>query len=89
MPLISHIGIRGMHERLSFEEVNGRWDSAEFIGMGSNIQFVFYRNNKGDILVKILYNEKETDGRISETIWCKVFHRFLRSHQSLYQRLCR
>lgn len=61
MPLISHIGIRGMHERLSFEEVNGRWDSAEFIGMGSNIQFVFYRNNKGDILVKILYNEKETD----------------------------
>lgn len=60
MPLISHIGIRGMHEKLSFEEVNGRWDSAEFIGMGSNIQFIFYRNRHNDILVKILYNEKET-----------------------------
>ena len=60
MPLISHLGINGMHERLSFEEVNGKWDSAEFIGMGANIQFVFYRNRQNDVLVKILYNEKET-----------------------------
>lgn len=61
MPLISHIGIRGMHEKLSFEEVNGRWDSADFICMGSNIQMIFYKNKAGDILVKLLYNEKETD----------------------------
>lgn len=60
MPLISHMGIEGMHEKLSFDEVNGRWSSSDFICMGSNIQFVFYRNKAGDILVKILYNEKET-----------------------------
>lgn len=60
MPLISHIGIEGMHEKLSFEDVNGRWSSSDFISMGSNIQFVFYRNKSGDIIVKILYNEKET-----------------------------
>ena len=28
--------------------------------MGSNFQMVFYRNKTGKILVKILYNEKET-----------------------------
>lgn len=60
MPLISHLGIEGMHEKLSFDEVNGRWSASEFICMGSNIQFVFYRGKAGDVLVKILYNEKET-----------------------------
>ena len=60
MPLIAHIGIKGMHEKLSFEEANGKWGAADYICMGSNIQFVFYKNKKGDVLVKILYNEKET-----------------------------
>ena len=60
MPLISHIGIEGMHEKLSFDEANAKWGAADFICMGSNIQFIFYRNRKGDVLVKILYNEKET-----------------------------
>ena len=60
MPLISHLGIDGMHEKLSFDEVNGRWSASEFICMGSNIQFIFYRGKSDDILVKILYNEKET-----------------------------
>ena len=27
--------------------------------MASNIQWVFYRNRKGDILVKFIYNERE------------------------------
>ena len=60
MPLIAHIGIKGMHEKLSFDEANGKWGAADYICMGSNIQFIFYKNRKGDILVKILYNEKET-----------------------------
>ena len=60
MPLIAHIGIKGMHEKLSFDEANGRWGAADFICMGSNIQFIFYRNKRGETLVKILYNEKET-----------------------------
>lgn len=36
------------------------WDNASMIGMCSNVQIVFYRNKKNDILVKFLYNEKET-----------------------------
>jgi hypothetical protein len=60
MPLIAHVGIKGMHEKLSFDQANGKWGAADFISMGSNIQFIFYRNRLGDVLVKILYNEKET-----------------------------
>ena len=60
MPLIAHIGIKGMHEKFSFDEANSNWGAADFICMGSNIQFIFYQNRHGDVLVKILYNEKET-----------------------------
>jgi hypothetical protein len=60
MPLTSHIGIKGMHEKYSFDQVNDNWNSSDYICMGANIQFVFYRNKAGEVLVKILYNEKET-----------------------------
>jgi hypothetical protein len=60
MPLIAHLGIKGMHEKLSFDQANAKWGAADFISMGSNIQFIFYQNRHGDVLVKILYNEKET-----------------------------
>ena len=28
--------------------------------MASNLQMVFYRSKKGDVIVKLLYNEQET-----------------------------
>lgn len=40
-------------------EVPGRWSSAERMPMGTNLQMVFYRNRKGDVLVKMLFNENE------------------------------
>lgn len=60
MPLLSHLGIEGMHEVLSFDEVNQNWNSSDFINMGANLQMVFYRNRQGDVLVKLLHNERET-----------------------------
>jgi hypothetical protein len=75
MPLIAHIGIEGMHEKLSFDQANARWGAADFICMGSNIQFIFYRNRKGDVLVKILYNEKETSIPALEAS-CGPFYRW-------------
>ena len=75
MPLIAHIGIEGMHEMLSFDEANAKWGAADFICMGSNIQFIFYRNRKGDVLVKILYNEKETSIPALEAS-CGPFYRW-------------
>ena len=60
LPLIGHIGIEGMHDLITFDRVNSIWNSSLSICMGSNLQMVFYRNSHDEILVKILYNEKET-----------------------------
>lgn len=38
-----------------------RWNSAKMIPMASNVQLVFYKKGRRDpVLVKVLYNEKET-----------------------------
>ena len=60
LPFIGHIGLKGTHEFFRFERVNSVWNSSVSICMASNIQMIFYRNKSGDILVKIMYNEKET-----------------------------
>jgi len=36
------------------------WMCQDKVPMGSNLQMVFYHNDSGDVLVKMLYNEKET-----------------------------
>ena len=60
LPLIGTIGIKGMETRLKSSEAHLRFSSFEMMPMASNLQMVFYRNRKGDVLVKLLYNEKET-----------------------------
>ncbi len=60
LPFVGHIAIEGMDNWASFDEVNSVWNSSVSICMGSNIQMIFYRNRKGDVLVKLMYNEKET-----------------------------
>lgn len=60
LPLLSHLGIKGMHETLSFEEVADKWNSSEYINMGANLQMIFYKNRGGDVLVKLMHNENET-----------------------------
>ena len=60
LPLVSLIGLDGVSRRYKVGEAwkNGYylWEN---ICMGSNLQMVFYKNKKGGILVKMLYNEKE------------------------------
>jgi hypothetical protein len=60
LPLAGLIGIEGVSRRYKVGEAwkNGYylWEN---ICMCSNLQMVFYRNKKGEILVKMLYNEKE------------------------------
>ena len=60
LPLIGTINIKGMEERWSFDEIKSHWTGFEMIPMGSNIQIVFYRNSRNDVIVKILYNDRET-----------------------------
>ncbi|MDE5956325.1 MAG: hypothetical protein K2G80_07515, partial [Bacteroidales bacterium] len=57
--LIGHLGISGMEECHSAFEAHKYWDSSRMIPMASNIQMVFYSNRKGDVIVKLLYNENE------------------------------
>lgn len=60
LPLVATIGIRGMHKKWSAFQAHEHWSSSEFIPMASSLQMVFYHNINGDVLVKLLYNEKET-----------------------------
>lgn len=57
--LVSYLGIEGAGDRLSFDEIDDSWFGFFNIPMASNIQFVFYRNKSGHVLVKIFYNERE------------------------------
>lgn len=60
LPLVGHIRIEGMDNWAAFDEVNAVWNSANSICMASNLQMIFYKNKKGEVLVKMMYNEKET-----------------------------
>lgn len=60
-PVMNLLGI-GAYAYTAREEAPYRdWQSYSQICMGSNIQMEFYRNAKGDILVKALFNEREVD----------------------------
>ena len=41
--------------------------------MASNLQMVFFKNRKGDVLVKLVYNDKETTIPAVKTV-AKTFH---------------
>ena len=60
LPLIGTIGIKGMETRLESSRAHERFFSSEMTPMAANLQMVFYRNRKGNVLVRLLYNEKET-----------------------------
>ena len=59
LPFVGYIGLEGMDARPSYSEVNKVWNTSVSMSMGANIQMVFYKNKAEDVLVKILYNEKE------------------------------
>ncbi len=62
VPLVTLLGIEGMCPRLesdSLGQLYQHWATSVNIPMASNIQFIFFRNKAGDVLVKVLYNERE------------------------------
>jgi hypothetical protein len=61
MPLMALVGIDEFDDwHTESDPIIAKWDLGTYVCMGSNFQMVFYRNRTGKILVKILYNEKET-----------------------------
>ena len=59
MALASYLGIEGVGERYEVKDICDNWLGFWNICMASNLQMIFYRDKKGDVLVKILRNEHE------------------------------
>jgi len=60
LPLVGHLRLEGLDNWVAFDKVNEVFNSATQICMASNLQMIFYRNKSGEVLVKLMYNEKET-----------------------------
>lgn len=61
LPLFALMGVddlQGRRFKVAEAHSNG-WFAFEQIPMGTNCQFIFYKDKKGEVLAKILYNEKE------------------------------
>lgn len=75
LPLVGTIGIAGMEKRWKSADVHERWFDFQMMPMASNIQMVFFRNKRGDVLVKLVYNEQETTIPAVKTVG-GAFHRW-------------
>lgn len=61
LPLIFYLGLEGNDETWHLgEEWHHGWYAFEQVPMCTNVQLIFYRNDGGEVLVKILRNERET-----------------------------
>lgn len=58
--MAGYLGLEGVGDRLEFEEVNDNWLGFFNIPMASNLQLIFYRDKKGEVIVKFLFQEQET-----------------------------
>ena len=59
-PLLGTIGVEGYDTTPSLRDAYAEWPAYEYIPMGTNLQMIFYKNRQGDVIVKMLRNEKET-----------------------------
>lgn len=65
IPMAALLGVPGMATQLprsaTFSYENNPWRGATVAPMAANIQWDVYRNAEGRMLVRMLYNEKESD----------------------------
>jgi len=59
MPLVALLNLDGMGEAVPAVKSSERFLVFKEIPMGSNLQVVFYRNRRGEVLAKFLLNETE------------------------------
>lgn len=58
-PLAGLIGLEGPGDRVPFADSSRDCPAWKWMPMAANLQMVFYRNAAGEVLVKVLYNERE------------------------------
>ncbi len=91
LPLINLIKMEGQDKYYTLEEASDHWFGFETMPMTANIQFVFYSNPKAkdNLLVKMLFNEKETTIPALKTV-CGPYYKWseMRTYfKSIYQPL--
>ena len=59
IPLATVLGLTANGPVLGYDDAPDAWDPASICPMATNLQMVFYKNRKGSVLVKLLWNEKE------------------------------
>jgi hypothetical protein len=62
IPLLAILHAEGCDGRISFAEIEKLpevWCDSRITSMSVNVQFIFYRNKKGDVLVKMLHSERD------------------------------
>ena len=59
IPLLYLTGVECARSVVSLEEVHNYWNLSEVSPMAANLQFIFFRNKKGNVLVRVLHNEKD------------------------------
>jgi hypothetical protein len=75
MPLAAMMGLEDFSKTHSMDNLPvNYWDLGSKIGMASNLQMVFYKNKKGDVIVKFLYNERETTVPALEPVYGKYYY---------------
>ena len=86
-PLAGLIGLEGPGDRVPFADSSRDCPAWKWMPMASNLQMVFYRNAAGEVLVKVLYNEREMHIRGLEPVswpyycWSDLRKRFLREEK--------
>ena len=60
LAISSRLGVSGVAERLS-AETSRDWQGFLYSPFACNLQMIFYKNAKGDVLVKFLLNEREAN----------------------------
>ncbi len=70
IPLLALLQVDGFDVSVSKpEEVYKHWSDFKATPMAANLQMVFYRNGKNDVVVKILHNEKESHIPVATDMW--------------------
>ena len=58
-PFLGYLGVEGAGDRVSYLDVCSHPSLWKSMPMAANLQMAFYRNDAGDVLVKVLHNESE------------------------------
>ena len=77
IPLLAVLHAEGCDGRISFAEIERLpevWCDSRITSMSVNVQFIFYRNKQGDVLVRVLHSER--DIRIPVKTECYPFYKW-------------